>query len=223
MNKIKSTSVLTSNKNEKLQALLANTQLSRSKLDEITAESKRINNNLKLYFIINVLTETTSRVGSSGGGGGGEDGDEDNEERLMRSFRVKYLTSWVPPVETTSSSRISSSNSGGMANLENCLCMFTNKNVFIFKIVNQEMFEKNIEFDKCLSKCHVIPISQIEIVELSLVQNYLVLEVANLNSSVQQNRTFYKLVTCDIYQTQSMLNSLSSKYSPKSISSLKIN
>ena len=35
---------------DKIKSLLANNQISKSKLDEIMAESKRINNNLKLYF-----------------------------------------------------------------------------------------------------------------------------------------------------------------------------
>lgn len=181
---------------DKLRLLLANTQLSRSKLDEITAESKRINNNLKLYFIINVLTETTAASQTNNKSG---DENDDVEERLLRSFRVKYV--------------VSSSNGGSSSksSLENCLCMLTNKSVFVFKIVNQEMFEQNVEFDKCLTKCHVIPISQIEIIELSVVQNFLMLEVVELSrNTTTAGRCFYKLATFDIYQTQTILNSLSS-------------
>lgn len=210
----------TMSKNDKLNALLTiNTQISRSKLDEITTESKRINNNLKLYFIINVLSTQSSTA----------DHDDGGEERLLRCFRVKYVASWSPSnSQATNSNNNSSSSSSNY--MENCLCMLTNKNVFVFKIVNQEMFEQNVDFDKCLSKCHVIPVSHIEIIELSLVQSYIVLEVVSASSQppppppsssslssaatnvAGQRHTFYKLVTFDIYRTQAILNSLSSKF-----------
>jgi hypothetical protein len=183
----------------KLKSLLSNTQISKSKLDEMTTESKRINNNLKLFFIINVLSATDSKSSKQDTGTGNGPAIEEDEERLLRSFRVKYVVPFSGDSKDSKQSPIG---------IDNCLCLFTNKSIFVFKIVKPELFDANVDFDKCLLKVHVIEVNQIEIIELSLVTNYLILEVVRND----QQRSFFKLVTSDVYQTQTILNSLSSLY-----------
>ena len=184
------------NMNERLKSVLSNSQICKAKLDELTAESKRINNNLKLYFIINILTENRRNDPSQQKQQPDVDDDSglDAEERLLRSFRLRHILV----------------GSGQGEAIENGLCLVTTKSVYVFRIANQELFEAHTDFDKCLAKEHVIDINLIEIIELSLVQNYLVLEVVKANT---EKREMFKLVTFDVYLTQTILNSLLSKLS----------
>lgn len=160
----------------KLKQLLSNNQLVKSKLDEINNIAKRINNNLKLYLIINVLGESNKDVVL--------DHTETSEDTLICIFSIKYLF--------TSGKTI-----------ENCLCLFTSRQIILFRILDQNLFEKNSDFDKCLSKEIEIEVNQIEVVEISQTLNYLILETVD--------KKYFKLITSDIYLTQSFLNNLLSK------------
>ena len=97
-----------------------------------------------------------------------------------------------------------------LSTIDNCLCLFTNRSIFVFKVVFPELYEMNKDFNKCLAKEHLIEINQIEIIELSIVQNYLILEVVAKENGDQ--KMFFKFVTFDVYQTQTILNSLLSEF-----------
>lgn len=171
-----------SNVENKLKQILSNSnlnQITKSKLDELNSKSKRINNNLKLYLIINVLGES-----------------EQGDDTLVCMFNVIYFF-----------------NQSTKKVVQNCVCVFTSKQLIVFEIINQELFEQNVDFEKCLNKLAEIEINQIEIIELAQTQNYLVLECVKLNDlDLNQNqKNYFKFVTNDIYLTQAFLNSLLSK------------
>lgn len=204
------------NPSDKIKSLLANTQFTKSKLDEIAVESRRINNNLKLYFTIKVLNESTTTTGAMTmgeketiGGVGQQQlsasGVKNEDESLLCSFKMRYVLVLGASGTTVVDGR---GRGGGdeerSSIVENCLCMFTNRSIFVFRVVFQELFEMNKDFDKCLTKEHLVEINQIEIIELSLVQNYLILEVAKEG----ETKMFLKFVTFDVYQTQTILNTL---------------
>lgn len=177
---------------QNLKVLLSNTQISKSKLDEMNTNSKRINNNLKLYLIISILND--AKTGTSN--------QKADEESLLHLFRIKSVF--------FSSSKMD--NTGLPVPIDNSLCICTNKSVYVFRIVNVTLFENNVEFEKCLSLEYKIEVNHIEIIELSIVQNYLIIEMLSDSTSDAESRVFIKLYTSDIYQTQILLNNLLSKY-----------
>ena len=202
-----------SNLENKLELLLSNNQLTKAKLDEISNESKRINNNLKLYLIINYLNENSNqnKIGKANDDKNAKKYDDD--ESLVCTFRMKYFFHNLSSQSTgntnqPSSSVTSNSNylNSDMYLIENCLCLFTNRNITLFKVLNQDLFNQNIDFDKCLKLEFSIEVNQIEVVEVSLGQYYLIVE-----TSGGKNRNYFKFITFDIYYTQAFLNILLSK------------
>lgn len=92
--------------------------------------------------------------------------------------------------------------------IDQCLVLLTNRNIIVFKLTDLELFNKNMEFDKCLRRKLTIDISQIETIEIGLGQNYLVIEK---NSSLATRIASYRLVTLDVYQSQTFLSMLLSE------------
>lgn len=167
------------NLDEKINTLLSNNKVTKSKLDEISNECKRINNNLKLYLIINHLNQETNNA------------DED-EEQPISYFKLKYLFH----------------NNESTKSIENCLCVFTNRNIVLFRIINLDLFSENSEFDKCLKRELVIQITKIETIEVSLGNNYLLIETTKNNENMNES---FKFFTMDIYQTSTFRNILLSR------------
>lgn len=183
-----------------LKSLLKNNQMTKSKLDEITNISKRINNNLKLYLIINILNENSSTNKK------GKEKSNNDDEMLVSTFKVKsvYMETKNKSVSMASSPSPVNSLNNPFSHIEKCLCLLTNKNIIIFNITNEELFDENIDFEKCLCKEMNIEVNQIEIIEIALGQHYLVIQTSN--------QELFKFVTNDVYQTQALLNILLSKF-----------
>jgi len=180
----------------KLKQLLKNNQITKSKLDEISNEAKRINNNLKLYLIINELSEEQNSMPQSKSKSKQEIANNQpiekfEEETLVCTFRLTHLIVNKSTLH------------------ENTLCVLTNKSLLLFRILNEELFNQQMEFEKCLKRELTIEINRIEIIEVALGQHYLVLDtvIAQKNEDL---RNSYKFVTCDVYKTQAFLNILSS-------------
>jgi hypothetical protein len=95
---------------------------------------------------------------------------------------------------------------------ENTLCVLTNKSLLLFRILNEELFNQQMEFEKCLKRELTIEINRIEIIEVALGQHYLILDTVIAQKN-EDTRNTYKLVTCDVYKTQAFLSILSSNFS----------
>ncbi len=179
----------------KLKQLLKNNQITKSKLDEISNEAKRINNNLKLYLIINELSEEQNSMPPSKSKSKQETNkqaaEQVEEETLVCAFRLTHLI--------VNKSTL----------YENVLCVLTNKNLLLFRILNEELFKQQMEFEKCIKREFTIEINRIEIIEVALGQHYLVLDTVIAQKN-EDSRNTYKLVTCDVYKTQAFLSILSS-------------
>jgi hypothetical protein len=209
---------------ERLRKLLANNQITKSKLDEASHKAKRINNNLKLYLIINTLN--TDQNGPNNNSNT-KDKKFEEDETLVCTFKLKYcISNGSQSMQAISASSIallsSSFGSSAATNLasntdtsliENCLCVLTNKSIILLRITNSSLFEQNVDFDKCLAKQLSIDINQIEIIEVGMGQPYLIVEMSSIASTAAAKATstksnMYKFVTLDIYQTQTFLNIL---------------
>lgn len=172
---------------ERLKSLMNTTQISKVKLDEINSEARRINNNLKLYLIINYFNQQQDATG--------------DEESLICIYKLQ---------------KIVSSQQGGVEDKQrtpesNCLCVLTNKRVLVFKVVDQELYADSSEFDKCLRIEYSFSVNQIEYIDVALGQHYFQLEVVIDEESAQPIKQFFKLITMDVYQTQAYINTLLSK------------
>lgn len=172
----------TNNLGEKINNLLGNNKVTKVKLDEVSYECKRINNNLKLYLIVNVLNQSKESVNDEA-----EEGEEEDEPVCF--FKLKYL--------------FQDSSAENNRVIENCLCIFTRKSIVLFRVVNLDLFNENAEFDKCLKEEIVIKINQIETIEVGLGNNYLIIET-NQNETTKT----FKFFTMDIYQTSTFRNIL---------------
>ena len=195
---------------DKLQILLSNNQLTKEKLDEITNESKRINNNLKLYLIVNILSnDDASNV---------PENDSNREDDKSKSLNIKQEDDEIPisifrmKYFFYKKKKSNQNNAGGneakkstetLNCISNCLCVLTNKNIILFKLFNQELFNNNMDFDKCLKKRLSIEINQIETIEVGLGQNYLIVDKQENNKNIN-----FKFVTMDVYQSQAFLSIL---------------
>ncbi len=158
---------------DEINKILANNKLiTKSKLDEINNECKRINNNLKLYLIINVLNQDNIIE------------EEEEEDLPICYFKLENVL-------------IHQSKS-----IENCLCIFSKKNIYLFKILNEDLFNENIDFDKCLRTELVIKLNKIETIEVGIGHNYLIIETNETTS------LFIKFFTMNIYKTSSFRNNL---------------
>ena len=176
---------LSDNLDEKLKSILNNTQINKHQLDDINLEAKRINNNLKLYLIINILNNQENQSLKK---------EETEDESIVCTFVLKHLTFYN-----------GLSTSQDVVYDKNSLCVLTNKNVILFKIINEELFMNNCEFEKCLKKEHIFSVSQIEYIDIGLGQHYFQLEVI-VDGSEKNNKI--KFVTFDVYQTQAYINNL---------------
>jgi hypothetical protein len=191
---------------DRLTSILGNNQISKIKLDEINQQSRRINNNLKLYLIINVLHESSLQNKQDASSANNKSKvNDDEEEDLVCLFDLSYFFSFKFDL---TSKNVSTNNN---LTLENCFCLFTNKNIIVFKIINKDLFEKHEEFEKCIKKEFLIPINKIEIIEVSLGQHYLVIESSSDDKNMNDKKNYLKFVTNDIYRTQSFLSILLSK------------
>ncbi|CAF0760392.1 unnamed protein product [Brachionus calyciflorus] len=161
---------------QRLRNVLSNSnQISKIKLDEITNRARKINNNLKLYLIINILGEMKKN-----------ESIDESEESLICAYKLKYLFYSVTKL------------------CNQCLCVFTNRHLIVFQINDAELFHRNVDFEKCITKVACIDINQIEIIEIAFAQNYLILNVLNN----EDTKLLYKLVTNDVYLNQTLLNTL---------------
>ena len=153
---------------------MSKNNITKTKLDEVINECRRINNNLKLFIMISKDKNDSM--------------EDDNEETEMYLFKMKYLFYY--------------SNDGKQECIENSLCVLSNKNILIFKIVDLQLFNDNVDFDKCLKKELTIQIEHIESIEIGLANNYI---------SIELNQTsvhLLKLFTQDIHLTYTMRNIL---------------
>ena len=125
------------------------------------------------------------------------------EEILVSAFRIKFLVisdDNITQVDEKPSSIVE----------KNCLCVFTSKNVLIFRINNEDLFQSNSEFDKCLKKEYSFNINYIEFIDISLGQHYFQLEIILSDNS--DRKKLVKFVTLDVYQTQAYINNLLSNF-----------
>ena len=197
---------------DKLQILLSNNQLTKEKLDEITNESKRINNNLKLYLIVNILSN------DDGSNAPENDSNREDDKSKHKSLNIKQEDDEIPisifrmKYFFYKKKKSNQNNAGGnearkstesLSCISNCLCVLTNKNIILFKMFNQELFDKNMDFDNCLKKRLSIEINQIETIEVGLGQNYLIVDKQENNKNLN-----FKFVTMDVYQSQAFLSIL---------------
>lgn len=136
---------------ERLKYLFSFDQISKQKLEEITNRARKINNNLKLFLIIQVLSEMKKN----------DTNKDDQDESVLSAYKLKY--SFFSVTKLTNE----------------CLCIFTNCHLLIFEIKDTEKFQKNIEFDKCMVNVACIDINHIEVIEIAIAQNYLILNVVN--------------------------------------------
>ena len=157
---------------DEINKILANNKLiTKSKLDEINNECKRINNNLKLYLIINVLNQDSIN-------------GEEEEDLPICYFKLENVLIHLSKI------------------IENCLCIFSKRNIYLFKILNEDLFNENIDFDKCLRSELVIKLNRIETIEVGIGHNYLIIETNETTS------LFIKFFTMNIYKTSSFRNNL---------------
>lgn len=136
---------------ERLKYLFSFDQISKQKLEEITNRARKINNNLKLFLIIQVLSEIKKN----------DTNQDDQDESVLSAYKLKY--SFFSVTKLTNE----------------CLCIFTNCHLLIFEIKDLEKFHQNTEFDKCMVNVACIDINQIEVIEIAIAQNYLILNVEN--------------------------------------------
>lgn len=100
-------------------------------------------------------------------------------------------------------------NKTPLRRIDNCLILLTNKNIIVFKLLDQELFDQNANYDKCLKRKFTLDVTQIETIEIGAGQNYLVLE--KQNNEVRSRISNYKFVTLDMYESQAFLNILLSE------------
>ena len=200
------------NLDDRLKSLFSNDQISKKKLDEINSEARHVNNNLKLYLVINVMN-ADQQVKS------GEKRDEAasaEEETMVCKFKLKYLVFNNARATMTSSKKLVTYEAFTQEQQplssvqQNCVCVFTNKNLILFKIVNEESYRNNCDFDKCLKQEYLFSVNQIEFIEIGLGQSYFLLEVI-VNSETCEKH-FFKFVTLDVYQTQAYISNLLSNF-----------
>ena len=94
--------------------------------------------------------------------------------------------------------------------IENCFCVFTNRRLFVFQIVEQNLFDENIDYNKCLKVEFSIELNQIEIIEISMANHYITIKINQYGNNIL-NQLYLKMITIDIYKTQLFMNTLSSK------------
>jgi hypothetical protein len=188
-------------------SILGNNQISKTKLDEINQQSRRINNNLKLYLTINILNDSSSqnKQDTLSSNNKASKVREDEEEDLICCFNLSYFFNFKFDLTTKNISTVNNST------IDNCFCLCTNKNIILFKITNKDLFENHVEFEKCMKKEFIIPINKIEIIEVSLGQHYLIIESSSDDKNMNDKTNYFKFVTNDIYKTQSFLSILLSK------------
>ena len=174
--------------NEKLNSLLNSNQILKTKLTQAGDECKRINNNLKLFLIITVLSTETRKK-------------DEEDESLICMFKLPYFYSSNLP-ESNSKIEVKTE----LSVFKDCICVLTNRNLIILNILNQDLFNQNSDFEKSLQKEIIIDINQIEIIELGLGLSYLIVETINKNNKIQ----FFKFDTFNIYQTRTFQDCLSS-------------
>jgi hypothetical protein len=92
--------VETTNFNNSIEHILNNNQISKTRIDASIKESYKVDNNLKLHFLMNVLNQNSS-----------------DDEKLISTFKLKLFILNDPDLC-----------------LINCLCVITNKNIFIYRI-----------------------------------------------------------------------------------------
>ena len=69
-----------------------------------------------------------------------------------------------------------------------------------------------MDYEKCLEKIFSIDINQIEVVEVSLGQNYLLIEICeNDQKECSGLKKYLKIIAIDVYETKLILNNLLSK------------
>ena len=104
--------------------------------------------------------------------------------------------------------------------VENGLCVLTTRRIISFRILKRELFEQDVDVERCLRKEYSIRINIVEIIETSLGQHYLMLEsvgggshsvggsvgVAEVNDETA--RRYFKIITLDAHQTQTFLSIL---------------
>ena len=152
------------NQKQMIQALLNNNQITKAKLDEISNECKRINNNLKLFLIINVLNDSQSNsdqhqnqisasytATTSGFMQRFESPQQTNdsqkfneEETLVCSFKLKYFYYNSLPNASNANTNATNQKATSVScvdikSIENCLCVFTNHNITLLKITNSQL------------------------------------------------------------------------------------
>jgi hypothetical protein len=110
-NLVKNPDESTSSRNTDFDDLLKHSHtITKSEIDAIVVCSKQLDNNLKLFFLMNISDE---------------DEQQDNCEKFVSKFLLKlYL------LNDKSSTNIY---------LTNCLCIITNKNLFIFNIIDKNL------------------------------------------------------------------------------------
>jgi hypothetical protein len=213
---------------EKFKSLMNSTQINKAELDEMNADGRRINNNLKLYLIINVLNQqeggplVQAAVAS---------GEENEEESLVSIFNLKKFSHCVSVSEKTDSPTSGRRKLHTYTTVPRIdtgyMCVLTSKRVIVFKILNEETLAAHVDFDKCMRREHVFSVNQIEFIEVALGQHFFQLEVVvpqsgeresgGLNDTIENeqqqaatsaNRQYFKLVTLDVYQTQAIISNL---------------
>jgi hypothetical protein len=169
-----------------LSTLQKNSQMNKAVLDQMRIDSKKFNNNLKLYLVINCLgkqqqrpleKETDQKQQEE------KQEEEEEDESLVCLFRHKYIV-----------------NNELSVSAQDCLCVFTSRTIIVFKVVGSQ--QETLD-ETSLHKLFVIDIDQIVTVEVSQCQSYLIVETAESGPSGR-----VKFVTLDVYLTQLFLSSL---------------
>jgi len=176
--------------------------MTKSRLDEVSAECKRISNNLKLYLIVNVLKNSESagtEPMSNDEEVGSRSGDE-GDEVPVAVFRIKYFF-----YKKNLSDEELKQLKNPLRKIKNCVCLLTNRNLIVFKLLDVDLFNQSVDFDTCMRRKLTVDISQIETIEVGLGQNYLFIEK---NATTTTRTVSYKFVTLDMYMTQVLLSSL---------------
>lgn len=88
--------------------------------------------------------------------------------------------------------------------IEDDLVLFTDHFLVVFKIIDRASFRLNVDFESCLKQMLFIDLNQIETIEISKCQNYIIIELAQFG----KQKEFYKFVTYDTSLTQVFLNNL---------------
>ena len=88
------------NADNSIEHILNNNQISKTQIDTSIKESYKVDNNLKLHFLMNVLNQNSS-----------------DDEKLISTFKLKLFILNDPDLC-----------------LINCLCVISNKNIFIYRI-----------------------------------------------------------------------------------------